>query len=166
MCNDEGRAPTAQRVEPVLNHRLALTVEARRSFVQDEDARVCENGTSYRYPLALTTRELDASLTDDRGISVLEAVDKVVCMRDLADLLDLLGSGVWFAELDVLSDGAVKQEILLHDHAQGTPIVPEPHLAQIITIHQHAPRLRSIERHHEANNGALTRSAGTNQSGG
>src|SRR5688572_17451760 len=54
--DDEGRAPAAQRLEAVLDQRLALAVEARRRLVEDQDARVGEDGASDRQALPLAAR--------------------------------------------------------------------------------------------------------------
>src|SRR3970040_864023 len=42
--DDERRRTRPERAEPVLDHRLALAVEARRGLVENEDARVGEDG--------------------------------------------------------------------------------------------------------------------------
>src|SRR5262249_9635745 len=41
--DDEGGAAGAQRFQAVLNHRLALAVEARGRFVENQDPRIGEN---------------------------------------------------------------------------------------------------------------------------
>src|SRR5207253_10328517 len=64
--DDERRASLSQRLQAVLDHRLALAVEARRRFVEDEDARVGENRARDRHALALAARQPDAALADHR----------------------------------------------------------------------------------------------------
>ena len=81
--------PAAQRVQAVLDQRLALAVEARGRLVEDEDARVGEDRARDRDALALAARELHAALADDRVVALLEAVDELVGVRDAADLADL-----------------------------------------------------------------------------
>ena len=58
MRNDERRAPLAERLEAVLNQRFAFAVEARGRFVEDQDARVRENGAGNRDALTLAARQL------------------------------------------------------------------------------------------------------------
>src|SRR5581483_7800453 len=64
MRDDERRPPGSQLAEAILDHLLALAVEARGGFVEDEDARVCENGARDRHALPLAARQLDAALAD------------------------------------------------------------------------------------------------------
>src|SRR6185503_18326706 len=53
--DDERRASLAQRLQAVLNHRLALAVEARSRLVQDQDLGIGENRARDRHALALAT---------------------------------------------------------------------------------------------------------------
>ena len=74
--DDERRAALAQAPQAVLDHRLALAVEARRGLVEDEDARVGEDGPRDRDALALAAGELDAALADHRVVALLEAAGR------------------------------------------------------------------------------------------
>src|SRR5690606_30499378 len=56
--DDERRATTAERTQAVADERLALAVEAGRRLVEQQDARVRENGARDAYALPLTTRQL------------------------------------------------------------------------------------------------------------
>jgi hypothetical protein len=76
--------------QAVLNHLLALAVEARRRFVEDQHARVRENRARDRHTLTLTARQLDAALADDRVVAVGKLADELVAVRDAAGVLDLL----------------------------------------------------------------------------
>ena len=72
MRDDEGRAPGPQLAQTVLNHLLALAVEARRGFVEDQDARVGQDGARDRDALSLAAGQLDAALADDRVVALVE----------------------------------------------------------------------------------------------
>ena len=74
--------PRAQRPQAVLDERLALAVEARRRFVEHQDARVGEDRARDRDALALPARQLDAALADDRVVLLLELLDELVGVRD------------------------------------------------------------------------------------
>src|SRR4051794_27069405 len=88
--DDERRPALAERLEAVLDHRLALAVEARGRLVEDEDARVREDRSRDGNPLALPARKLDAALADDRLVALLEAFDEFVGMRNAADAFDVV----------------------------------------------------------------------------
>src|SRR6185503_10962729 len=57
--DDEGRAAAAKCAQAVLDFRLALAVEARRRFIEDEDRRVRENRARDGDALPLPAGELD-----------------------------------------------------------------------------------------------------------
>ena len=89
MRDDERRAALPQRSQAVLNHHLALAVEARRGLVQQQDARVREHRAGDGHALALAARQPDAALADDRVVALLELLDELVGVGDLADALDV-----------------------------------------------------------------------------
>ena len=77
--------PLAQRLQAVLDQRLALAVEARRRLVENQDARVGENRARDRDALPLAARQPHAALADDRVVALLELLDELVAVRDAAD---------------------------------------------------------------------------------
>ena len=64
--------PLPERVQAVLDERLALAVEAGRRFVEYQDARIRQNRPRDRDALPLPARELHAALADDGVVPVLE----------------------------------------------------------------------------------------------
>ena len=86
--------PWRSDLQAVLDQRLALAVEARRRFVEDQDARVGEDRARDRDALALAARQPHAALADDRVVALLERLDELVAVRDAADRLDLLARRV------------------------------------------------------------------------
>src|SRR5205085_5219737 len=57
--DDERRSPVAQGAEAIADQRLALAVEARRGFVEDENSGVGEDRSRDRDALALPAGQLD-----------------------------------------------------------------------------------------------------------
>ena len=55
MRDDEGRAPRTQPAQAILDHLLTLAVERRRRLIENEDARIGEDGARDRDPLPLPT---------------------------------------------------------------------------------------------------------------
>ena len=90
MRDDERRPALAQRLQTVLNQRLAFAVEARRRFVENENARIGQNRARDRHALPLAARQPHAALADDRVVPLLESLDELVGMRDAADAHDVL----------------------------------------------------------------------------
>src|SRR5689334_15889588 len=66
VSDDECRTPMTQRIQPFLDQRLALAVQARRRFVEQEDGRIGEQRAGDRDALALASRQLHAALPDYR----------------------------------------------------------------------------------------------------
>ena len=87
--DDEGGAALAQIPKAFLDQRFALAVEAGGGFVEDQDARVGQDGAGDGDALALPARELDAPLADNRVVPVGEALDEPVRVGDAADFFDL-----------------------------------------------------------------------------
>src|SRR5690348_1750877 len=115
MRDHERRPSGSQATETVLNHLLAFAVETRRRLVENQDARVCQNRARDRHALALTARQLDASLPDNRVVAVRELLDELVAVRDAAGLFDFLDGRARTRVADILGDRAVEEEVLLQD---------------------------------------------------
>ena len=118
MGDDEGGAALHEVAEAVLDHRFGLGVERAGGLVEDEDARVGEDGAGDGEALALAAGELDAALADDGVVAFGEALGELVDAGDAAGLQELLLGGVGAREEDVLADGAVEEEGLLQDDAE------------------------------------------------
>ena len=116
--DDEGGAALHEEVEAVLDHGFGLGVEGAGGFVEDEDARVGENGAGDGDALALAAGELDAALADDGVVAFGEALGELVDAGDAAGFHELLLGGVGAGEADVFADGAVEEEGLLEDDAE------------------------------------------------
>src|SRR3954447_20085222 len=80
-------------------------------------------------------------------------------MRDAADARDVLDRRVRVAVLDVLGHGAVEQEVVLQDHPELLPVIAQAHRCEVFAVDEDAAAQRAIERHHQADQRALARSA-------
>src|ERR1700730_1505705 len=148
--NESGAAPT-QRLQSILDQRFALTVEARRSLVKNQDFRLGKNCASNRHALALSARQLHAALADDGVITIGKTVDKLLAMSNAAGFDDLFARGVRVSEANVLRDSAVKQEVILEYHAELTAIVFQTNPGKVATIHVYVALQRTIKGHHQTN---------------
>ena len=97
---------------------LGFGVEAGGGFVEDQDARVGQDGAGDGDALALAAGELDAALADDGVVLLFEVLGELVDAGDAAGFEDLLFGGVGAGEGDVFADGAVEQEGVLQHHAE------------------------------------------------
>jgi hypothetical protein len=113
VCDHERGAARPQAPKAVLDHLLALAVEARRRLVQDENTRVRQDRARDGDALPLAARQLDAAFADHRVVSLRELADELVAVGDAARLLDLGERGAGPGIADVGRDRAVEQEVLL-----------------------------------------------------
>src|SRR5689334_14389753 len=109
MRDDECRTSVPQRIQPFLDQRLALTVQARRRFVEQEDRWIGEKGSRDRDTLALSSRQLHATLADDGLIAVGHPLDELVAVRDARDAHDVGERRVGTRVTNVLEDRSVEE---------------------------------------------------------
>jgi hypothetical protein len=94
---------------------------------------------------------------------VLELLDELVAVRDAAHRHDLVARGMRPCIGDVLRDRAVEQEVVLQHDAQVRAEVAQLDRRQIMAVDEDAAGLRPVERHRQADERALARSARTDQ---
>src|ERR1022692_3206738 len=104
MRYHEGGAALHQVGETFLNGGLGFGIEAAGSLVEDEDARIGENGAGDGDALPLTAGELDAALADDGVVLLLELFGELIDAGDAAGGLDLRFGGGGTGEADVFAD--------------------------------------------------------------
>src|SRR5690606_24157807 len=120
--------------EAVLDERLALTVEAGRRLVEDEDLRIGEDRARDGDALALSAGELHPSLADDRLVPVGKREREVVAVRDAGGGEDLIGRRIGPGEPDVLGDGAVEEEVVLEHDAEDRAVVAEAQVVEVTAV--------------------------------
>ncbi|KAL3661086.1 hypothetical protein V7S43_013695 [Phytophthora oleae] len=140
MSNDDRRTPLQRHhlVQSFLHHLLALRVQGTRGFVQQQDVRVLQDGTSDGDTLLLTTRQLLTLHTDLGIVAVREFGDESVRVGHLGSFLDLFLTGFGSETVgDVLSDSTDEQCGLLTDKTDLTPKPVEVEVTCINAIEQH-----------------------------
>jgi len=81
---DRDRRPAPDEPgQGVLDLGLGLGVDRARRLVEDQDARVLEEGPRDRDPLPLAARELGPPLADDRAVSVVQGTRSGVPAGDV-----------------------------------------------------------------------------------
>ena len=78
-----------QTFESILYQSLALRVEGRGGFVEDEDGRVLQDGTGNADALALSAAEASAAVADVRVEALLRCHDEVVGIGNLGRFFNL-----------------------------------------------------------------------------
>ena len=132
--------PSRRRAQAVLNHLLALGIEARRRFVENQHARIGENRARDRDALPLPARQLDAALADDRVVAVREPEDELLAVRDARRRLDLVERRRRIGVADVLGDRAVEEKVLLQHRRELLAIVAQRNRRQVAAVDEDAAR--------------------------
>ncbi len=103
-------------VERVADGRLGFGVDRRGAVVQDQQARIDQQGARDRQSLALATRQADAALADERLVPQGQFSDERVRLGGARRGLDLGRRRVGLAVGDVVAHAPAEQERLLqHD---------------------------------------------------
>src|SRR6266446_1355599 len=101
------------------NALLGLRVDAGERIVEDQDARVADDGAGDSGALFLSTGESDAALADDGFVFMGEAFDVRIEAGDFRGLADLIEIVIGQAEGDVAADGFAEEVGVLRDVANG-----------------------------------------------
>ena len=138
-----------------LDHGFGFGVERAGGFVEDEDARLGQQGAGDGQPLALAAGELDAALADDGVVGFGEALGELVDAGGAAGKEKLLLGGVGAREHDVLADGAVEEKRLLKHDAELRAVGVQVDMRKVDIIHQNAAPGRRVEGADQADDGGF-----------
>ena len=126
-----------------------MRVHAGGGVVQNEDARVHQEGAGNGQALTLAAAERNTALAHDRVIAFFELDDKFVGLGGAGASLNLLASGLRFAVSDVLHHAGAEQEGLLENHAHAAPKLIELKLAHVCSVHQYPAINRIVKTRDE-----------------
>src|SRR5215212_8901926 len=113
LCDDEGRASPHESIECFLDLRLRIEVNTGGRVIQDENARVEEQGAGNSNALLLSAGERGTAFPDMCVIAIGERQYEVVCLSSFRSGFDLCLRSIRFTESDVLTDRAAEQRCFL-----------------------------------------------------
>ena len=132
---DEDRGATLeQRVEAVLDLRLAAQIEVRGGLVEHEHAWAGEERARQREQLPFARRQGRAALVDEGVEALGETIDQLVQADGAAGLVDLLVGGVGTSERHVRPHRAREQERLLRHDAELPAERLERDVAEVVSV--------------------------------
>src|SRR4029077_8271319 len=103
--NQNGGAAVHDSTQAREDALFGLRVDAGKGIVEDEDARVTDDGAGDGGALLLSTGERDAAFADNRFVFMGEAFDIGIEAGDFGGLANLVEIVVGKTEGDVAADG-------------------------------------------------------------
>ena len=119
MRHDKARTTGHELVECRLHLQLGTRIDARRRLVQQQNRRIGEHDARDAQQLFLTLAKRAAVLADYRIVAAWQLHDKLVRVRALGGLDNLLARGSWATVSDVVRHRALEQPCVLQHHAKG-----------------------------------------------
>src|SRR5712691_2747760 len=155
MRDEKGGAATQQRCQAGLHEAFGLGVDAGGGFVEDEQARVGEQGPYETEQLALAVTEQAPTLTHIGIIAVGEAHAEIVCPNGLRRGYNgrIASGGVAIAQ--IVAHGATKEKRSIQDKTNlpSQVLLGEP--AYNITVDQNGSASDIIETCHQVDQSCL-----------
>jgi len=153
--HDHRRAAADERLQRRLHELLALSVERGSGLVEEEDARVVDDGARDRDALLLPAAHLPAALSALRLVLVGEPADEAVRVRGAARLPHLLLGCVVLAVPHVLEDRDREEHWLLRDQLDLLPQPLDVQLPNVHAVDPHRPPRRVVEAQDQLHDRAL-----------
>src|ERR1700744_3474322 len=155
---DGDRGPAfGKGVERLLHGPFGLGVEGAGRLVQDQDARVPEQGPGDRDPLLLAAGEPVPAGADHGVVPVGQADDEVVDLGRAGRVLDLLVGGGGLGVAQVLPHRGVQQVGFLADYADDGGQVGQPEVAQVDAVDRDRAAAGVVQPGHQGPEGGLAR---------
>ena len=161
--DDEGGAAAHQVAQTFLNERFGFGVEAGSGFVENQDARIGEDGAGDGDALALAAGKFYAAFADDGVVTFFKVFGEFVDAGDAAGVHDFGFGGVGAGEGDVLANAAVEKKRFLQDDAELGAVGIELDLGKIDAVDQNAAGSRNVEGGDKSDDGGLPCSGRTDQ---
>lgn len=173
MGDSDCRTACCSFVQRVLHDAFGLGVEGRSSFVEEENARIGDDGTRDSDTLLLSTRQQETTLANHGVVAVGELGYETVRIGFDTRLLDELELfifrkvfmwGIDETMCDIAFDCGGKEGRLLRNE---TDLGTEPFdvkVPEVNTVEPEDTRERIVEALDQRDDGRLARARGTNQS--
>ena len=140
-----------------MNLALALRVEGRRRFVQQEDWCIAQHGPRDGDPLTLSARQLQTAFANASIVSLRQLSNKFVGSRIPRSFFNLGATGAKISQRDVLSHGFVEENGFLCDEGHVAPERFESNVANVMAIDADAAGFDFIKTHQQIEDRALSR---------
>ena len=155
MGDDQRGAPGAQAGQCLLHQRLVLGIQRAGRFVEQQDARVAQQGARERDALPLPTRQARAAGAQPRLVALRQGGDEVVRGGGAGGGLHLRTGRALMPGSDVGVGGVVEDHRILPDIGDGIAQGGDGDAADVRPVHHHAAFRRVIQPRHQRDGGGL-----------
>ncbi len=153
MGDDERGAALHHLAQGRADLLLHAGVNARGRVVEDEDARLHEDGPGNRDALALPAGKREPLLANDGVVAFGQPGDEIVGVSEASGALDLLVGRVHPPVGDVVPDSVGKEEGVFEDNADVPAQVVEAQFTHIRAIDLHRSGFGFVEAREQAGDG-------------
>ncbi|KAH0442305.1 P-loop containing nucleoside triphosphate hydrolase protein, partial [Aureobasidium melanogenum] len=159
MRDHDRRAALCEACQFGLDRAFGARVERRRRLVENDNARVFQNGASNRDALTLTPRQAHATFADAGVVMIRQPLDELVQLCGTRGAHDIRTRGGGPPVRNVVGNRLVEQHGVLRHDADGFAQALLRHLAQILAVDPDGATVGLIEPEQELHNGRLARPA-------
>ena len=162
---DDDRLARDDLADGTAHPLLVLRVDERCRLVEHDDGRILENCPGKCDALALATRQSPSRRSRISVVAFFQISDKIVALRPLGGLNNLLVGRVGPADADVLEDAPVKEEQVLRHIGYLLAQGDLGHIVDVLTTYRDGAARHIVVVDQKARDGALATSALPHQRG-
>src|SRR5579885_2851789 len=152
-----GGATAQETAQALLHDQFGHGIDVGCRLVEDEDARIGQQGAGEGDELALAHAQVTPAFANGRIVAVGQLQHQFVQADGAGRLLDLFVCGVQATVANVLADSAGEEEWLLQHNADLAAQRTLRHVADIVSIDEDGSLLDVIETRDQAGDGAFAR---------
>src|SRR5579885_1777357 len=152
-----GGATAQETAQALLHDQFGHGIDVGCRLVEDEDARIGQQGAGEGDELALAHAQVTPAFANGRIVAVGQLQHQFVQADGAGRLLDLFVCGVQATVANVLADSAGEEELLLQHNADLAAQRTLRHVADIVSIDEDGSLLDVIETRDQAGDCAFAR---------
>ena len=155
--DDQHGAPRANAAHIVLDDLFRFIIERARRLVENQDARIADQGAGDGDALALAARQARAVLAHHGVVAFGQFANEIVGARQFRHGDDGINGQRRVAQGDVVAHGAVEEDIFLQHHADLAPQRGRVDDGDILPVDQHLAPLGNVQALRQPRQGTLAR---------
>src|SRR5258708_36341740 len=145
MRDCDNGPPAHQAVECLTYRLLGFAVERRGRFIEQKNRRILEEGAGNPDALALSRRQLHASVADDGCRALRQFFNEVLAIGRGDCRTYLRIRRIWPAIADVLHERPMEQRYILWNCGDGGPQALLGHTTNVLAGQHNAPSLLVVQ---------------------